>query len=135
MKRTSPGSMSPDASFTISPGTMSSMSTSMTLPFRITSILLLIIFCSFCAAEFDFSVCTKEMIEEIATTNTSIRNVAQLGSSAIITSVISVTTETMRSTMLKGLMIASLIRIASPLLLPVSMIFLPYSSRRSLAST
>ena len=127
--------MSPDASFTISPGTTSEISTSIRISLRITSMRLLIIFCSFCAALLDFSVCTKEMIPEMRITATSIRKVDQLGFSAMITSVTRVIPATPSSTTLKGLMIASLTRSSRLFSLPESIMFFPYSSRRALAST
>ena len=63
------------------------------------------------------------------------RNVANEGSSARMTSVTKVIAATTRSTMLNGLIIASLIRTARLFSLPKSMMFLPYSSRRSDACT
>ena len=66
-------------------------------------------------------------------TATSMINVANDGSSASTTSVANVIIATTRRTILKGLIIASLIRTARLFSLPKSMIFLPYSSRRSAA--
>ena len=135
MKRTSPGIMSPEASLTISPGTASSISISMTLPLRMTSIRLAIIFCSFWAALLDFSDWTKAMTPEMMMTSTSMMKVAGFFSSARITSVKSVTSATIIRTMLKGLITASLIRLSRLFSLLTSMMFRPYSSSRSAAST
>ena len=135
MNRTSPGIMSPEASFTISPGTASSMSISMTLPLRTTSIRLAIIFCSFLAALSDLADWTKEIKPEMTITSISMMKVAGLGLSARITSVKSVTRATTIRTILNGLMTASLIRLSRLFSPATSMMFRPYSSSRSAAST
>ena len=107
----------------------------MTLPLRMTSILLAIIFCSFWAALLDFSDCTKEITPEMIMISTSMMKVAGFGASDRITSVKSVTAATIISTMLKGLISASFTRLSRLFSLLTSIMFRPYSSSRSAAST
>ena len=66
---------------------------------------------------------------------TSMIKVAGFGSSDRITSVKRVTAATIIRTILNGLMIASLIRLSRLFSLLTSMMFRPYSSSRSAAST
>ena len=64
---TSAGTMSPDESLRRSPGTSSSTSTVCWTPSLMTSILFVMRFLSFFAAESDLADCTKDMIAEMTT--------------------------------------------------------------------
>ncbi len=73
---TSAGTMSPDDSLRRSPGTSSSTSTVCWTPSLMTSILLVIRFLSFFAAESERADCTKDMIAEMITVLMISMNVA-----------------------------------------------------------